>query len=164
MGELSLGAYADGFVGNRTMDFRQCDPFRFRAEDQGCNTCGAKSDVFYAVSFYILPPRLVRKRHKDRKQVAIYCRGCYERTEELPYLVDGRPYIVSKNSGSKEFEDLRCAVCGIPYKHGTLYGLITSTLWIDSSMVDNQFLATFCDECVESHKVSLVAKLTDFEK
>jgi len=78
--------------------------------------------------------------------------------------VDGQPCVVSKNSGAKELEDLRCAVCGIPYKPQTLYGLITSSLWRDSSIVDNQFLAIFCNDCVESHKFSLIAKLTDIEK
>jgi hypothetical protein len=116
------------------------------------------------VEFYILPSKLVRKRHKDRKQVAIYCRECYERTESLPYLVNGHHQVISKNSGPKELEDLRCAICGIPHKPRTLYGLITSTLWMDSSMVESQFLAIFCDECVESREISLVARLTDFDK
>ena len=70
-------------------------------------------------------------------------------------MVDGQPLLVSKNSGPRELRDLRCAICGIPYKPKTLYGLITSTLWMDCSMVDGQFLAIFCDECTESHKISL---------
>jgi hypothetical protein len=146
------------------MDFRECDPFRFRAEDQGCNTCGARGDEFYTVSFYILPVRLVRKRHKDRKQVAIYCRECYERAEELPYLMDGQLHVVSKHPKPEELEDLRCAICAIPYRHGTLYGVISYMLWRDSSIIEQQILTFFCDECIKSHKFSLVAKLTEYDK
>ena len=81
-----------GIVEDPMSTFRQYDPYRLRAEEHGCNTCGVKGDVFYTVQFYILPSKLVRKRHKDRAQTAIYCRRCYERAEHLPYLVDGLLY------------------------------------------------------------------------
>ena len=149
------------------MDLRALE---VRAEDHGCNTCNTRGGVFYAVQFYVLPARLVRKRHKERQQLAVYCRSCYETSQALPFLVDGRRFTVSKaglgqvlaiGDESGLLPALECTFCGSPFGHRCLYGLLSSTLWMHGSMIEANLLAHFCETCVESHRISLVAKLAE---
>jgi hypothetical protein len=133
-----------------------------RAQEHGCNACGVRGDVFYGVEFYILPTKKVRKRHKDRKQCAIYCRNCYEQHSDLPFHVDGESASVPVPPRINP-QDHDCAICGevsvATLGRERLYGLITSTLWMELSMIENHCLAFFCESCVESHKISLLAKI-----
>jgi hypothetical protein len=147
------------------MDLRA---LKVRAEDHGCNTCGTRGSVFYIVDFHILPARLVRKRHKQQEQTAIYCRSCYENVAELPYLVDGREFQLSKRGlGWTELVGeagepppaLECTLCGSPFGHRRLYGVISTTLFMHDSIIEDTPLALFCETCVETHHVSLIAKL-----
>ena len=149
------------------MDMRA---LKVRAEDHGCNTCGARGTVFYAVMFYILPARLKRKRHKERQQLAIYCQSCYETAQEIPYLVDGNRYVAS-TAGLRENHAvgepgepppaLECGLCGSPFSHWCLYGILSSTLFKNDSIVEEKMLTLFCETCIESHRISLIAKLTE---
>ena len=134
-----------------------------RAEEHGCNSCGAKGDKFYEVRFYILPSRLIRKRHKDRSQTAIYCRACYEKNPYLPYLIDGEPASVP-TTPRVDPQHANCPVCDRRIgdaltADGGLYGLITSSLLMELSIIENWVLVTFCEPCVESHKISLQGKI-----
>ena len=139
-----------------------------RAEDHGCNTCGARGEVFYNVSFYILPAKLKRKRHKEREQMAIYCPKCYDGVDALPFLVGGQRFTAAKAGIFRTavtplepgpLPGLHCSLCGNPLDHGTLYGLITSVLWMHESQIEESLLAVFCGTCIETRRVSLVAKL-----
>lgn len=135
-----------------------------RALEHGCNTCGARGEVFYYVSFYILPMKLLRKRHRERAQNAIYCRSCYETHSELPILIDGESASIPMTPRI-EPQQMGCTVCGRrlvdTYEHRELYGLITSSLWMYRSIVESQCLAIFCGQCVESHRISLVGKICE---
>ena len=139
-----------------------------RAEDHGCNTCGARGKVFYNVSFYILPARLKRKRHKEREHAAIYCSTCYDGIDAVPFLVDGERFTAAKSGILKtavtKLEPTplpvpQCSLCGNPLDHGTLYGVITSVLWMHESLIEESLLAVFCGPCIESRRIRLVAKL-----
>ena len=139
-----------------------------RAEDHGCNTCGARGKVFYDVSFYILPARLKRKRHKEREHMVIYCSECYDGVDALPFVVDGQRLTAAKDGIFKTAvtalepgppQAPQCSLCGNPLGHGTLYGVITSVLWMHESQIEERVLAVFCGTCIESRRISLVAKL-----
>lgn len=144
----------------------------YRAKEHGCNSCGVRGIVFYTVEFYILPSRLVRKRHKEREQTAVYCQPCYEKHSELPFFVDDDRRVISRFP-SEEPQERPCPVCGKPFDaifaepggEPRLYGVVSVTLWMELSPEEGQCLATICGECVEAHKISLVAKLNrDFEE
>lgn len=136
------------------------DSLTLRAEEHGCNSCGARGNAFYAVEFYILPTRLRRKRHRDRHQTALFCRDCYEQDQELPILIDGQTVFVSKTP-SQRAEDVCCMTCGCALidNHGRLYSMVTSSLIIDSSCIEWFVLLVMCHQCVETHRVGLVGKI-----
>jgi len=57
-----------------------------RALDHGCDVCRQTNlQKFYLVNLYFLPTKVVRKRHKDREQLAIYCQPCFESTSDFRY-------------------------------------------------------------------------------
>lgn len=133
-----------------------------RAQDQGCNNCGARGDVFYAVQFYFLPSRLIRKRHRDRQHSAIYCRECYESHPTLPLQIDDTPSSVPTSPAAPS-ADRKCHLCETTVRdnhmNGKLYGSITTTFWVGVNMTECRLLAFVCGDCVESHKISLMAKI-----
>ena len=43
--------------------------------------------------------------------------------------------------------------------NGKLYGSITTTFWVGVNMTECRLLAFVCGDCVESHKISLMAKI-----
>jgi hypothetical protein len=114
------------------------------------------------VQFYVLPAKLKRKRHKDREQNAIYCRNCYEQHSELPYLIDGE-HSSAPVVPREATDQMTCRICGLPSatsrERDELYALLTSSLWMDLSIVASYSIAFFCAQCVESHKISLLSKI-----
>ena len=129
------------------------DPMTRMAREVGCLACGAKGDIFYWVEYYILPSRLVRKRHRDKNQAAIYCRPCYEKDPMLEVEIDGVPYSISKKP-VKDFQELNCIVCdGKVITISNLYGIIASLLVMEGSGIESCPLAYLCEDCLEQHKV-----------
>lgn len=137
------------------------ESFLLRAQEHGCNNCGEQVDSFYTVEFYFMPSRLVRKRHKERVQNAIYCRDCYECHTELPFLVDGEAIALPIGKAIVPSE-LRCRICRSDCNssiHPELHGIIASTFWAGVNPMESLPLAVFCAECVESQRISLLAKI-----
>jgi hypothetical protein len=128
------------------------DPISRIALDYGCKSCGAQTDKFYFVHYYILPSRLVRKRHRDKNKCAVYCCSCYEAHEELDIEIDGKPLTVNK-SNVPDLNNLRCFICGSEMLHGDLYGVITMFLLMGGSGVESKPLAFLCYECAENYTV-----------
>jgi hypothetical protein len=133
---------------------------KLRAEDHGCDACGALCDSFMAVMFYILPAKLKRKRHKQREHLAIYCLDCYDKAETLPLSVDGKQFDVVKAPLQEREVDLRCSICAMPFSHRQIYGLVVVGKWVGSDPGEHDLLAQFCGSCVESRKISLVRKIS----
>ena len=135
-----------------------CNPYVDRSTQHGCNSCGDRSDDFWSVSFYPLPSRLVRKRHRDRKQTAIYCRKCY----------DARPNLMVKINDQRRYFDTNpgqptpiCCLCNSELDLGeSLYALLYATHWMDECSIDSHLLANFCGNCFESNRISLARSLT----
>jgi hypothetical protein len=132
---------------------------KLRAEDHGCDACGTLCDSFMAVMFYILPAKLKRKRHKEREHSVIYCFDCYGKAATLPLLVDGKQFDVVKVPVEEREVDLRCSICAMPFSHRKIYGIVTAGKWIGSDPEEHHLLASFCESCVESRKISLVRKI-----
>jgi hypothetical protein len=130
------------------------DPITKIGMDYGCMSCGIKTDKFYFVNYYILPSRLVRKRHRDKNRCAVYCCSCYEAHEELDIEIDGKPVVVNK-ANRIDTNSLRCFMCGSEMQHGSLYGVLTILLLMRGSGVENEPLAVFCTECAEGHTIEL---------
>jgi len=126
------------------------DPITKIGIEHGCMSCGAKTDNFYFVEYYILPSKLVRKRHRDKNRFALYCCSCYKAHDQLHIEVDGKPLTINK-SNAPDLNNMRCFICGSEMLHGDLYGLITMFLLMGGSGIENKPLAFLCDECVEEH-------------
>jgi len=140
------------------------NPLTDLAREQDCGSCGRSCGKpargFYVVQFYILPAKLVRKRHKARKQTVILCRDCYEDSATLSYLLDGQQVSVPKVPRVED-SDQRCTICSTPVEDFLpgLYGLIASTFMIDDSFIENFPLAIFCGRCVEAHTIDLAGAI-----
>ncbi len=134
------------------------DPYTTRSEQSGCDRCGKKGVIFYAIEYYILPTRLVRKRHRDKSQIFICCRDCFETDTALPVQIDGVSVDIPKEP--KHFPqmpaDRKCVACGDTRSLDGLYGLITKTLFMDGSIIESAPLARFCSSCVERKEVVLL--------
>ena len=130
------------------------DPITKIGMDYGCMSCGIKTDKFYFVNYYILPSRLVRKRHRDKNRYAVYCCSCYEAHEKLDIEIDGKPVVVNK-ANIIDPNALRCFTCGSEMHHEALYGLLTILLLMRGSGIESKPLAVFCSECTEEHTIEL---------
>ena len=132
------------------------DPMTQLSKEHGCSLCGAKGSVFYWIEYYILPSRLVRKRHRDKARCAIFCRACYEKTSEFVFAVNGTQLSVSKK-GSKNFGDAQCVVCAhrMMDTAGSLYGVVASVLLTDAALSESRPIAYLCAECLEERDVCL---------
>jgi hypothetical protein len=130
------------------------DPITRIGMDHGCMSCGVKTDKFYFVDYYILPSRLVRKRHRDKHRFALYCCSCYEAHDQLDIEVDSVPLAVDK-ANRIDHNALRCFLCGSEMHHGALYGVLTTLLLMRGSGIESRPLAFFCPECTEGHTIEL---------
>ncbi len=128
------------------------DPITKIGIEHGCMSCGAKTDKFYFVEYYMLPRKLVRKRHRDRERFALYCPSCYEAYDQLHAEVDGKPLIINKVIVS-DLNNLRCIICGSEIPYGTIHGVVTVLLLMGGSGIESGPLAFFCSECAECHTV-----------
>ena len=108
------------------------DPYTAKALKTGCDCCHARLPSFHAVDYYLLPSKLMQKRHRDQKQMDIYCFSCFDKDEKLPILIDGQRILLSKKSLRFNGQDsLPCIHCGSPIRFdGTLYGMFTGSLWV----------------------------------
>ncbi len=156
---------------NRVMDLQ---PTTVGAVDYGCKSCGATSTEFCVVGFRIFPAMLKQERHKEREQTVVYCRNCFESIEALPYLVDGQRLTVAKSGysipGAAAATTVlppasRCSACDSllgrcsPSGGKGIYGLLFCELFTDDTRDRGRILAVFCETCVESRIIRLVAKL-----
>jgi hypothetical protein len=121
-----------------------------------CRTCAKIAPSFYHVQFYFLPSKLVRKRHRDRKREAFFCRECFEKTPTLPVHLGGRRLSVTKRPPVQEGTCL-CLGCGegavLP---DWLYGLMACTLLVRSSAIESGPLASLCAECGEANALEII--------
>ena len=130
------------------------DPISRIALDCGCKSCGDQTDKFYFLQYYILPSRLVRKRHRDKNRCAVYCCSCYEAHEELDIEIDDKPLTVNK-SNVPDLNNLRCFICGSEMIDGSLYGVITMLLLMSGSGIESKPLAYMCSDCAENRTIEL---------
>jgi len=130
------------------------DPISRIGVDHGCCSCGTKTDRFYFVEYYILPSRLVRKRHRDRNRFEVYCCSCYEERDKLDIEINSVPTTVDKNS-KVDPDSTRCFVCGSHVDHTKLHGLLTVLLLMAGAAIESRPLAFLCDKCVEEHVIEL---------
>src|ERR1041385_1723704 len=130
------------------------DPYRCRATGHGCDCCGAQMDTFWAVEHYLLPHSVIRKRHKDKRRMAVYCRRCYEAAGEYPVRVGQQVINIVKGKLPLDGRIPGCLVCGEPsLAHGTLYGMLNSTLMMSGSGIESVPLALLCAGCAEKYDV-----------
>ena len=128
-------------------------------EGLACDSCGTAGAVFYKVEFYILPTRLVRKRHKDRGRTGIYCRPCHEREPDLAVELNGNTVTVPKAPRRGKDALPPCLACGKAVTLPGLYALLTSVLVMSGSFVENFVLAALCADCAETRKIDLPRRL-----
>ena len=129
------------------------EPRTKMSKELGCLKCGAKGDVFYWVEYYILPSKLVRKRHRDKNYAVVYCRPCYEKEPDLHLEIGGVPYSASKTP--RQYDTPQpCIVCGVDTNAPSeLYGVVASSLLIQGSAIENYPLAYLCKACLEKTDV-----------
>lgn len=137
------------------------DPFTELSEKHGCGSCGRTGNVFYVVKYYILPTKLVRKRHRDKSRIEIYCRDCFEANPSYSFEANGtgvsvprKPRQLSDDPASRQ-----CTVCRQVPDWDGLYGVLTSPLFMDGSMIENFPVARLCSGCVELQEISLPQSL-----
>ena len=130
------------------------DPISRIALDFGCKLCGKKLEKFYFMQYYILPSRLVRKRHREKERCAVYCCSCYESSEELDFEINGSAAVVNKDI-KIDLNIMRCFCCEKIIVYGTLHGLLTMFLMMHGSGIESRILAVFCDECSETSLIEL---------
>jgi hypothetical protein len=142
----------------RGQDDMDKDPYTTISEQSGCDSCGKRGVIFYAIEYYILPSKLVKKRHRDKSQASICCRDCFEADTTLPVQIDGVSVAIPKERGHfpKTPADSKCVACGDTRNLDGLYGLITKTLFMDGSIIESAPLARFCSSCVERKEVVLL--------
>ena len=110
----------------------QDDPLTRLGKEAGCSFCGTKGDTFYWLEYYILPTRLVRKRHRAKEIGAIYCRTCYEKDDRFHFEVDGKTYSTPKAPAKTSPQNL-CVVCYNQVRSPkALYGVISSLLMMQA--------------------------------
>lgn len=138
------------------------DQHSLRAMTFPCTCCGKTGDVYYWIQFYILPHRLLRKRHRERKQDVRYCRSCFEKNENLPILFDDRCVTIPKTPRG-DLEDMGwfpCFHCGKRViDNKGLYGFLASTFVVGGSLIENAPLAYLCAACVEDHTIRFLATI-----
>ena len=124
-------------------------------KDKGCVVCGEAGNSFYIVQYYILPSRLVRKRHRDKRRMVFYCSPCYDKDETFEFEVDGKSYSVPRKPQVDPM-DRTCIVCDSrDIRPPGLYGTVSSTLQIGGSFFEDYVLAFLCSKCVEEYEVCL---------
>jgi hypothetical protein len=107
------------------------------------------------LQYYILPAKLVRKRHRDKERATVYCRPCYEKDPELSFKVDGKGYSVPK-APSRDAREGRCVVCGGKASApDQLYGVITPMSPPRALYTGTFPLAHVCSSCAENCQVDL---------
>lgn len=132
------------------------DPITRLGKERGCVSCGKKTDVFYWIEYYLLPTKLVRKRHREKERAALYCRRCYESDPNLHFEIDGKHYSVPQTS-SNDFKNIYCIVCNNETKDSRqLHGVVTSLLMMGGSGIENYPLAFLCSKCVEDHELNFL--------
>ena len=72
------------------------DPITVIGLNDGCCICGTRTDTFYFVEYYMLPRKLIRKRHRDKERFILYCQSCYEQNQLLALSVDDKPFAIAK--------------------------------------------------------------------
>jgi len=141
------------------------DPYTRRSAQDGYDCCDSHGSTCYTVQFYILPSKLVRKRHRDRKQTAIYCSDCYEMDGDLPILLNGQRVGLRKNGIGDTFDESHpfiCLNCRRSFLAiSNLYGSVTSSLWMSGSCIENFLLAVICSECLENTTITLLKKINN---
>ena len=130
------------------------DPITAMGMDYGCSYCGRTTDNFYYIEYYILPSRLVRKRHRDKGRCELICPPCYESIDEMIISLNGVPLKIPK-SGIRDMNNLYCAMCGDKLEDGDLYGLIALMHMNWCSCIQSDPLAVFCPNCVEKYTIEL---------
>jgi hypothetical protein len=128
------------------------DPITKIGTEHGCMSCGTKTEKFYFVEYYMLPRKLVRKKHRVRERFALYCPSCYEANEQLVLQVDDKPLPINKIIIS-DVNNMHCILCGSAIPDGTIQGVITVLLLMGGSGIESGPLAFFCSECTENHTV-----------
>ena len=136
------------------------DPFTIRSTTQGCDSCKVCVPSCYAVNLSFSPRKLVRKRHRDLEQSAVYCMGCYDTEADLPILVDGSPVGLRKTGIVSDGCGLTCHHCRIYFRHNQqIFGMIASSLWMSGSCIESVPLASFCPDCIEKLTITLSPKI-----
>jgi len=128
------------------------DPITALGIDCGCQACGKKTDNFYFVEYYMLPRKLVRKRHREKERSTLLCPSCYEETEFLAVSVADGSLAVSK-AGQRDMNDLKCILCYTEIKDAQVYGVVTLLHMIGGSGIESKPLAFLCTDCTENQKV-----------
>jgi hypothetical protein len=137
------------------------DPFTSQMSEDGCECCGETGTTCYLVQFYLLPRKLIRKKHRDRSRAAIFCRSCYEAENTLPVSINQTIQRLPKKGLNDRQELLHCYQCGHSYKDTKLYGLIASSLWMSGSCIESLPLARFCTECAEEILIDFPKNIRD---
>jgi hypothetical protein len=135
------------------------DGWALRGEEHECDSCGKRGDDYYVIAFYILPTRLVRKRHRLRGKRAWFCRECYEADPDLPVLADGARVTVAKSPVRPDKSPCLFCRSKTPQDINGLYGVVTSLLRMGDSIIECLPLAFVCSDCVETHQVGLVTSI-----
>jgi len=131
------------------------DPYTRLAQEFGCSSCGNRGGIFWKVEYYILPSRLVRKRHRAKHTLKIFCRPCYESSPEFDFMVGNRKVLAAKKFMTSDTRGLsNCIACGGKCADG-LYGILTATLFMEGSMIENYPMGMLCAQCAEENVVEL---------
>lgn len=124
-------------------------------ENPACVSCGITlGEAFHQLDFYLLPTRLLRVRHKRKKQRIHYCSTCYDGRDRLSYFVNATLCPLEKVQRLTPAEML-CPICIKPLDEilPGLHGLIVVGFWVGGTCIESWPVATFCGECVEKHDI-----------
>jgi hypothetical protein len=126
------------------------------ALERACDCCGARGDAYYEVRYYVLPTRLVRKRHRDLARTATYYRACFEHAPDFPVLVGGR-LVLAPKALPQDLTGWPCLACGTPLRTtGELCGVLSYLLIERGVCIEDGPLGFLLRECVERYPVTLL--------
>ena len=130
------------------------------ASECSCACCGKPAtDGVCRLDYYILPTKLVRKRHKERKRTANYCVDCYKAADRIPVRI-GEGLVHLPKMGSRDLQAHECPGCGDKLPHdGSLYGCVVLSVDEDGRSSYNAPLAMLCSDCAENCEVELPSTL-----
>lgn len=135
-------------------DMNNPDPITSLGTEYGCHICSKKTDNFCFIEYYILPSKLVRKRHREKEQCILLCPYCFDNNDLLAVSGTGKSVVISKTE-YHDMNNIECNICDVDMDLSQIHGIVSLLHMIGGSGIESRPLAFFCSDCLEQWGVGV---------